>query len=65
MIEAVGWQRLRHVLRRAARELLEPDGAMLLQAITIDDRAYEVEKASQSFISTLHLPRRLPAVAWR
>ena len=26
---------------------------MLLQAITIDDRAYEVEKASRSFINTL------------
>jgi hypothetical protein len=25
---------------------------MLLQAITIDDRAYEVEKASKSFINT-------------
>ena len=36
--------------------LLEPDGAMLLQAITIDDRAYEVEKASKSFINTRIFP---------
>ena len=33
-----------------------PDGLMLLQAITIDDRAYEVEKASQSFINQLIFP---------
>nr|MBA3298971.1 class I SAM-dependent methyltransferase [Thermoleophilaceae bacterium] len=37
-------------------ELLEPDGLMLLQAITIDDRAYEVEKASKSFINTQIFP---------
>ncbi len=29
---------------------------MLLQAITIDDRAYEVEKASRSFINTHIFP---------
>ena len=29
---------------------------MLLQAITIDDRAYEVEKASKSFINTRIFP---------
>ena len=29
---------------------------MLLQAITIDDRAYEVEKASKSFIKTYIFP---------
>ena len=29
---------------------------MLLQAITIDDRAYEVEKASRSFINTYIFP---------
>ena len=29
---------------------------MLLQAITIDDRAYEVEKASKSFINTYIFP---------
>jgi len=34
---------------------------MLLQAITIDDRAYEVEKASKSFINTHIFPGRMPA----
>jgi cyclopropane-fatty-acyl-phospholipid synthase len=55
MIEAVGW---RHIGRFFAKcsQLLAPDGAMLLQAITIDDRAYEVEKASRSFINTYIFP---------
>jgi cyclopropane-fatty-acyl-phospholipid synthase len=55
MIEAVGW---RHTGRFFARcsELLAPHGAMLLQAIVIDDRAYEVEKASRSFINTHIFP---------
>jgi cyclopropane-fatty-acyl-phospholipid synthase len=35
---------------------LEDDGAMLLQAITIDDRAYHVEKAGKSFINTYIFP---------
>ena len=35
---------------------------MLLQAIVIDDRAYEVEKASRSFIKRADLPLGLPAV---
>ena len=61
---------LRHVLpplRRAAT----PDGLMLLQAITIADRAYELEKASRSFIRELIFPAGcLPSVeviraAWR
>jgi cyclopropane-fatty-acyl-phospholipid synthase len=37
-------------------ELLAPGGAMLLQAIVIDDRAFEVEKATRSFIKTLIFP---------
>ncbi len=55
MIEAVGW---RHVGRcfEACSELLAPGGLMLLQAITIDDRAYEVEKASHSFIKHYIFP---------
>ena len=53
---------LRHVLRQCS-QLLEPDGAMLLQAITIDDRAYEVEKAREVVHPHAHLPQRLPAVA--
>ena len=55
MIEAVGWQYFDEYFRRCS-ELLAPDGAMLLQAITIDDRAYEVEKASKSFINTHIFP---------
>ena len=55
MIEAVGWQYFDTYFRRCS-ELLEPDGLMLLQAITIDDRAYEGEKASKSFINTLIFP---------
>ena len=55
MIEAVGWQYFDTFFRRCS-ELLGPDGLMLLQAITIDDRAYEVEKASRTFISELIFP---------
>jgi cyclopropane-fatty-acyl-phospholipid synthase len=55
MIEAVGWQFLGTYFRRCS-ELLRPDGAMLLQAIVIDDRAYHVEKASKSFINTYIFP---------
>ena len=55
MIEAVGWQSFGTYFRRCS-ELLEPDGAMLLQAITIDDRAYGVEKAGKSFINTYIFP---------
>jgi cyclopropane-fatty-acyl-phospholipid synthase len=55
MIEAVGWQRIADFFQRCS-ELLEPDGSMLLQAITIDDRAYEVQKAARSFINTHIFP---------
>ncbi|MGI8946348.1 MAG: class I SAM-dependent methyltransferase [Thermoleophilaceae bacterium] len=55
MIEAVGWQYFDTYFKHCS-ELLEPDGLMLLQAITIDDRAYEVEKASKSFINTQIFP---------
>jgi len=55
MIEAVGWQYFPTYFRHCSR-LLEPDGLMFLQAITIDDRAYEVEKASKSFINTHIFP---------
>jgi cyclopropane-fatty-acyl-phospholipid synthase len=41
MIEAVGWQYFDLYFRRCG-ELLDPEGLMLLQAIVIDDRAYEV-----------------------
>ena len=55
MIEAVGWQYFDTYFERCSN-LLQPDGLMLLQAITIDDRAYEVEKASKSFINTRIFP---------
>jgi cyclopropane-fatty-acyl-phospholipid synthase len=55
MIEAVGWQQIGRFFHRCS-DLLTPHGAMLLQAITIDDRAYEVEKASRSFIKEYIFP---------
>jgi cyclopropane-fatty-acyl-phospholipid synthase len=55
MIEAVGWQYFDDYFRRCD-ELLTDDGAMLLQAITIDDRIYEVEKAAKSFANTHVFP---------
>jgi cyclopropane-fatty-acyl-phospholipid synthase len=55
MIEAVGWQHMGTFFAKCS-SLLEPHGCMLLQAITIDDRAYEVEKASKSFIKTHIFP---------
>jgi cyclopropane-fatty-acyl-phospholipid synthase len=55
MIEAVGWRHLGTFFAQCS-ELLAPNGAMLLQAITIDDRADEVEKASRSFINTYIFP---------
>jgi cyclopropane-fatty-acyl-phospholipid synthase len=55
MIEAVGWQRIGTFFAKCS-ELLAANGAMLLQAITIDDRAYEVEKASKSFANTYIFP---------
>lgn len=55
MIEAVGWKDFPTYFRKCSA-LLEPDGAMLLQAITIDDEAYELEKASRSFISHYIFP---------
>ena len=55
MIEAVGWQQIGSFFERCSA-LLHGHGAMLLQAITIDDRAYEVEKASRSFIKEYIFP---------
>jgi cyclopropane-fatty-acyl-phospholipid synthase len=55
MIEAVGWQYFPTFFRRCS-ELVADDGAMLLQAIVIEDRAYEVEKASRSFANTHIFP---------
>jgi cyclopropane-fatty-acyl-phospholipid synthase len=55
MIEAVGWRDFPTFFRRCS-DLLREDGAMMLQAIVIDDRAYEVEKAGRSFINTYIFP---------
>jgi cyclopropane-fatty-acyl-phospholipid synthase len=55
MIEAVGWKHFGTFFAKCS-DLLAPDGRMLLQAITIDDRAYAVEKASRSFIRTAIFP---------
>lgn len=55
MIEAVGWRHFGTFFARCS-ELLAPDGTMLLQAIAIDDRAYDVEKASRSFMNTYIFP---------
>jgi len=55
MIEAVGWEYFDLFFRRCG-ELLEPDGLMFLQAICIDDRAYEAEKSTRSFANRLIFP---------
>jgi cyclopropane-fatty-acyl-phospholipid synthase len=55
MIEAVGWQYFDDYFRRCD-ELLTDDGLMLLQAITIDDRIYGIEKAAKSFANTHVFP---------
>jgi cyclopropane-fatty-acyl-phospholipid synthase len=55
MIEAVGWRHFGTFFDKCS-SLLRPDGAMLLQAITIDDRAYHVEKVGSSFINTYVFP---------
>lgn len=55
MIEAVGWRHFGTFFTRCS-ELLAPQGSMLLQAIAIDDRAYDVEKASRSFMNTYIFP---------
>jgi cyclopropane-fatty-acyl-phospholipid synthase len=55
MIEAVGWRHFGTFFEKCS-SLLAPDGLMLLQAITIDDRAYQVEKAGSSFINTYVFP---------
>jgi cyclopropane-fatty-acyl-phospholipid synthase len=55
MIEAVGWQYFDEFFRRCSH-LLEPDGLFFLQAIVIDDRLYEQEKATRSFSNKLIFP---------
>lgn len=63
MIEAVGWRQFGTFFATCS-QLLTADGAMLLQAITIDDRAYQVEKAARSFMNTYIFPGGcLPSLA--
>jgi len=55
MIEAVGWQYFDEYFRRC-RDLLRPGGLFFLQAIAIEDAAYEAEKAGRSFANELIFP---------
>jgi cyclopropane-fatty-acyl-phospholipid synthase len=55
MIEAVGWQYFDDYFRHCD-ELLSDEGLMLLQAITIDDGIYEIEKGAKSFANTHVFP---------
>jgi cyclopropane-fatty-acyl-phospholipid synthase len=55
MIEAVGWRNLPVYLEKCG-ELLADDGLFCLQAITIEDEAYEVEKGTRSFANTRIFP---------
>ena len=55
MIEAVGWEWFDAYFRRCS-ELLAPDGLFFLQAIGVDDRAYETEKRTRSFANQLIFP---------
>jgi cyclopropane-fatty-acyl-phospholipid synthase len=55
MIEAVGWEYFDAYFRRCS-ELLRPSGLFFCQAICVDDRAYEAEKASRTLASELIFP---------
>ena len=55
MIEAVGWQYFELFFHRCS-ELLREGGLMLLQAITIDERFYELEKDTKTFTTTYVFP---------
>ena len=55
MIEAVGWEYFDLFFRRCS-ELLAPHGLFFLQAICIDDRAYEADKSAPTFSSQLIFP---------
>jgi cyclopropane-fatty-acyl-phospholipid synthase len=55
MIEAVGWRDFGTFFERCS-DLLTTDGLMLLQAITIEDRAYRVERGNRSFVGTYIFP---------
>lgn len=62
MIEAVGWKDFGTFFAKC-NDLLKPDGLMVMQAITIDDRAYEISKITKSFIRTYIFPNgNLPSL---
>ena len=61
MIEAVGHKDL-GTFFACCSNMLAPDGAMLLQAITIDDRIYDVGKLSRELHPDLDLSQRLPSL---
>ena len=61
MIEAVGWRNFDRFFEPVS-ELLRARRAALLQAILIDDRAYDVEKAGAQLHHDVHLPGRRAAV---
>lgn len=55
MVEAVGLNNLRTYFKKCG-DLLKPDGAMLLQAITIQDQYYEEARRSVDFIQKYIFP---------
>ncbi|MFN8113296.1 MAG: cyclopropane-fatty-acyl-phospholipid synthase family protein [Solirubrobacterales bacterium] len=55
MIEAVGWEWFDTYFRHCS-ELLAPHGLFFLQAICVDDRAYETEKRTRSFANQVIFP---------
>ena len=55
MIEAVGWEYFDSFFERCSA-LLKPNGMMFVQAISIDDRAYDGEKRARTFSNTLIFP---------
>jgi cyclopropane-fatty-acyl-phospholipid synthase len=62
MIEAVGYRDFETYFTKCS-SLLRPDGLMVLQAITIDDRSFEISKDARSFIRTYVFPNGcLPSV---
>ena len=63
MIEAIGYRQF-DVYFKKCSELLQPDGLMLLQTITIDDRRFESAKLSVDFIQRYIFPGAcLPSVS--
>ena len=55
MIEAVGWEYFGEYFGRCSR-LLAPGGLFFLQAIAVEDGAYEAEKAARSFADRVIFP---------